>query len=331
MKKMRHSNHGLRIALLAGASVVALAAVAPSAGAADMNKTMPMKAPPAPAPKETWSWWIEGGAMNVAGDAFSIGPVISNIKPKWGWEGAAGFDWVPQGWGPWHLSGQFRYGTAQRTQAFHGSTTLIVPTGTTLIAIASNNEKIRDDHWLVDFAVGRDLGLGNGSNAQWKLGLRVADLRAKLTASGSVATTPGKTGVFSTVQKATFVGAGPRLGVDGSTPLGGGWSIDWLGGVAVLFGERQTTQTTFPTPVGAGVFLPITSASAISDTTAVFNVDGQAGLSYWFSPTFKITASYRVDAYFSALKTVKPGTANGSFNSLDQIYNGPMLRLTSSF
>jgi hypothetical protein len=216
-------------------------------------------------------------------------------------------------------------------QAFHGSTTLIVPTGTTLIAIASNNEKIRDDHWLVDFAVGRDLGLGNGSNAQWKLGLRVADLRAKLTASGSVATTPGKTGVFSTVQKATFVGAGPRLGVDGSTPLGGGWSIDWLGGVAVLFGERQTTQTTFPTPVGAGVFLPITSASAISDTTAVFNVDGQAGLSYWFSPTFKITASYRVDAYFSALKTVKPGTPNGSFNSLDQIYNGPMLRLTSSF
>jgi Legionella pneumophila major outer membrane protein precursor len=331
MKKMRHSNHGLRIALLAGASVVALAAVAPSAGAADMNKTMPMKAPPAPAPKETWSWWIEGGAMNVAGDAFSIGPVISNIKPKWGWEGAAGFDWVPQGWGPWHLSGQFRYGTAQRTQAFHGSTTLIVPTGTTLIAIASNNEKIRDDHWLVDFAVGRDLGLGNGSNAQWKLGLRVADLRAKLTASGSVATTPGGTGVFSTVQKATFVGAGPRLGVDGSTPLGGGWSIDWLGGVAVLFGERQTTQTTFPTPVGAGVFLPITSASAISDTTAVFNVDGQAGLSYWFSPSFKITASYRVDAYFSALKTVKPGTANGSFNSLDQIYNGPMLRLTSSF
>jgi len=52
----------------------------------------------------------------------------------------------------------------------------------------SNNEKIRDDHWLVDFAVGRDFGLGN-SNAQWKIGLRVADLRARLTASGTVATT----------------------------------------------------------------------------------------------------------------------------------------------
>ena len=327
---MRHS-HGLRIALLAGASVVALAAAAPSAGAADMNKPMPMKAPPAPVAKNTWTWWIEGGAFNTAGDAFSIGPVISNIKPKWGWEGAAGFDWLP-GWGPWHLIGQFRYGTAQRTQSFHGSTTLIVPTGTTLVAIASNNEKIRDDHWLVDFAVGRDLGLGNGSNAQWKLGLRVADLRAKLTANGSVSTTPiAAAGPFNTQQTATFVGAGPRLGVDGSTQLGGGWSLDWLGGVAVLFGERQTTQTTFPTPIGLGVFAPITSGQATSNTTAVFNVDGQAGLSYWFSPNMKITASYRVDAYFSALKTIKPGTANGSFTNVDQIYNGPMLRLTSSF
>ena len=60
-------------------------------------------------------------------------------------------------------------------------------------------------------------------------------------------------------------------------------------------------------------------------------MDGQAGLSYWFSPTFKITASYRVDAYFSALKTIKAGTANGSFTNVDQIYNGPMLRQTSSF
>jgi hypothetical protein len=237
---------------------------------------------------------------------------------------------VPQGWGPWHLSGQFRYGTAQKTKAFNGSTTLIVPAGTTLIATTSNNEKIRDDHWLVDFAVGRDFGLGNG-NAQWKLGLRVADLRAKLTASGSVSTTPIASGPFNTQQVATFVGVGPRLGVDGSTQLGGGWSLDWLGGVAVLFGERQTTQTSFPTPIGGGVFAPITSGQATSNTTAVFNVDGQAGLSYWFSPTFKITASYRVDAYFSALKTIKPGTANNTFTNVDQIYNGPMLRLTSSF
>jgi hypothetical protein len=69
---------------------------------------------------------------------------------------------------------------------------------------------------------------------------------------------------------------------------------------------------------------------ASSDTPAVFNVDGQAGLSYWFSPNLKITPSYRVDAHFSALKTIKPGTSTFSSN-VDQIYNGPMLRLTSTF
>jgi hypothetical protein len=59
---MQHSRHGLRIALHAGASVVALAVAAPSAGAADLNKPLPMKAPPAlPVAKDTWTWWIEGG------------------------------------------------------------------------------------------------------------------------------------------------------------------------------------------------------------------------------------------------------------------------------
>jgi len=146
--------------------------------------------------------------------------------------------------------------------------------------------------------------LGN-VNAQWKLGLRVTDLRAKLTASGTLQTTSAVVGVFSTQQNATFVGAGPRLGVEGSTPLGGGWSIDWLAGAAVLFGERHSSQLQF-----SSVPTPNTTGQIISDTPAVFNVDAQAGLSYWFSPNLKITASYRVDAYFNALKTIKTGTAN---------------------
>src|SRR5215471_14093944 len=234
MNKMHHSSHGLRIALLAGASVVALVAATPSAGAADLSKPTLTKAPPpAPAPRERWAWWIEGGAFNPSGDAFSLGARVSNIRPKWGWEAAAGFDWMP-GWGQWHLSGQFRYGSAQKTQAFKAgfgapSTTIITPAGgTTLVVAKSNNEKIRDDHWLVDFAVGRDFGLGN-SNAQWKIGLRVADLRARLTATGTVATTGATVGPFNTQQNAT----------------------------AVLVGERHTSQTTFPTPIGGGVFAPI--------------------------------------------------------------------------
>ena len=65
-----------------------------------------------------------------------------------------------------------RFSATQAFKAGFGapSTTIITPAGgTTLVVAKSNNEKIRDDHWLVDFAVGRDFGLGN-SNAQWKIG-----------------------------------------------------------------------------------------------------------------------------------------------------------------
>lgn len=65
-----------------------------------------------------------------------------------------------------------------------------------------------------------------------------------------------------------------------------------------------------------------------SDTAAVFNVDAQAGLSYWFSPSTKISASYRFDGYFHALRATGP---TSQVVNVDRFYNGPMLRLTSKF
>jgi hypothetical protein len=103
-----------------------------------------------------------------------------------------------------------------------------------------------------------------------------------------------------------------------------------LAGAAVLVGERHTSQTTLTGVAALGGAL-VLSGQATDQTTAVFNVDAQAGLSYWLSPNLKITASYRVDAYFNALKTIKPGFANNTFVDVDQIYNGPMLRLTAKY
>ena len=324
---MRHSNHGLRIALLAGVSAVAITAAAPSAGAADLNKPVPMKAPPAlPVAKDTWTWWIEGGAFNTSGGTVSFGP-IGGIKPGWGPEGAVGFDWQP--FAPMHVVGQFRYGSASKSGGafnFAGST----PSGGSSFNVAGS-QHIREDHWLIDFGIGRDFGLGN-SNAMWTLGIRVADLRAKLTASGNFTATtftpPSGGGAsvknvikgsFSTEQKTSFIGAGPRFGVQGDIPLGNQWSIDWLAGAAVLFGERSVTLSV-PAVTSFG--------ASVSDTAAVFNVDAQAGLSYWFTPATKITASYRFDGYFKALKTVD---SNVNPTNIDRFYSGPMLRLTTKF
>src|SRR5215472_13719474 len=132
MNKMQHNSHSLRIALLAGASVVALAVAAPSAGAADLNKAMPMKAPPAlPVAKDTWTWWIEGGAFNSSKD-FNLGAPGLGIKPNWGPEGAIGFDWQP--FAPMHVIGQFRYGSASKSQAF--ALSAASPTGGTTFKTA---------------------------------------------------------------------------------------------------------------------------------------------------------------------------------------------------
>jgi hypothetical protein len=344
MKKMRHSSHGLRIALLAGASVVALAAAAPSAGAADLSKPNLTKAPPpAPVAKDTWTWWIEGGAFNTAGGDANLGAPGLGLKPHWGPEGAIGFDWQP--FSPMHVVGQFRYGSATKNQNFNFAASS--PGGTSVKAAGSQN--LRDDHWLVDFGIGRDFGLGN-SHAMWTLGVRVADLRSKLNANASftattttpvppglITTTNVAKGTASSLQRSSFVGAGPRFGVQGDIPLGGQWSLDWLAGAAVLFGERSLQQNTtaLATVTSTTPGSPTTTTTAAialagnsADTRAVFNLDAQAGLSYWITPATKITASYRFDGYFKALKTLNTA---GNVTNIDRFYNGPMVRLTTKF
>jgi opacity protein-like surface antigen len=319
MNKMQHSSHGLRIALLAGVSVVALAAAAPSAGAADLNKPTLTKAPPlGPAPKDTWTWWIEGGAFNTGGGNFGQFP---SIKPNWGGEGAVGFDWQP--FAPMHVVGQFRYGQASKS----GPTSSTFISGPTTI-FNTGTQNLKEDHWLIDFGIGRDFGLGN-THAMWTLGVRVVDLRAKLNSNGTFLATssgsPVSAGAFSTQEKSTFVGAGPRFGVQGDIPLGNQWSIDWAAGAAVLFGERTVTVTG-------------TTFVNASDSPAIFNVDAQAGLSYWFTPNVKVTASYRFDEYFRALKNITVASTTLGVNgpqfvssNLDRSFSGPMVRLTTKF
>jgi len=259
--------HNPRSRRLGGTALCgALAVAAPSASAADMNKPMPMKAPPAlPVAKDTWTWWIEGGAFNTGGGSLGQFP---SIKPNWGGEGAIGFDWQP--FAPMHVVGQFRYGAATKSSptssTFISGPTTITNTGT---------QSLREDHWLIDFGIGRDFGLGD-THAIWTLGIRVADLRAKLNSNGTFSATsscsPVSHGAFSTQEKSTFVGAGPPFGVQGDIPLGNQWSIDWAAGAAVLFGERTVTLT------GSTV-------GNVSDTPAIFNVDAQAACPIGLLPT----------------------------------------------
>ena len=319
-----------RRVLLASVSVVALITVYSEVHAADITPRMATKAPPAVI-RDEWIWWVEGGAFYSAGDFDPLVP-----RPGWGGEGAIGFDYKAAAFSPYHISGQFRYGQAKRSALFSQSQTF-VNTATSRPAIGVTNGTVdnKEHHWLVDFAVGRDFALGSG-NVQAKLGVRVADLHSKASSNGFFngalsGTATLVSGPVAFEQRSKFLGVGPRLGIDGTAPLGGAWTFDYLAGVAVLFGRRSldiTSTTNLLTSGGPGVFLAGTRASSSSSTGAVFNLDAQAGLSYWFNQNFKLTASYRFDGYWNALRTID---INGNISNKDRFFHGPMLRATLKY
>ncbi len=135
-------------------------------------------------------------------------------------------------------------------------------------------------------------------------------------------------GAFSFQSRSRFLGVGPRLGIDGSNPLGGSWAFEYIGGVAVLFGQRKITASqalsatdSFGTDFVAGQPTAIDK----SEFAAVFNLDAEPGISYSFTPAFKVTASFRFDGYWSALKVIE---ADGTIGNQNRFFYGPMLRAT---
>lgn len=334
--------------LLAGASIIAMAVACSDVSAADLP-AFPTKAPAAIV-KDEWSWWLEGGFTGPPAGDPSIGflvPAIATFNPGPGWEAAIGFDYKRGEWSPYHVVMQFRYGENDRgSRNFSGGPfpiTLVTPfrfSPTPANVIANGSDSSREDHWLVDFAVGRDFALGSGI-AQGTLGIRVAEITSNSVGNGNLlgclATTPitaypfctKVSGNFAFQSRSRFLGVGPRLGVQGSQPLAGSWVFEYLGGVAVLFGDRTFSATQMLNAIstgGAFTAIPTTSLTQ-SGAAAVFNLDAQVGISYWLTPTFKLTASYRFDGYWGALKVLEAA----DIRNQDRFYYGPMLRATMTF
>jgi hypothetical protein len=325
--------------------------------------------PPPPAvgsPQGQWSTWSEAGltghpATDPAIGLPPLGP-FADMTPGAGWEGAIGFDhrlcgtasapllvksgpvacWLT----PYHIVGQFRYGqNSGGSDPFSLTNSSLTLTNsvsglphTALVSATGSGTLNNESHWLVDLAVGRDFGLGSG-NIQAQLGVRVAEIASTASGAGALqgclfpalpCATP-VTGNVSFQSRSQFLGVGPRLGVDGSQPLGGSWAFEYLGGVAVLFGNRSLTasQTAFAT-TASPPFPAQTSVTALSSSSlaGILNLDAQAGISYWLTHNFKLTASYRFDGYFNALTIIEP---NGSVGQQDRFYFGPMLRGTIQF
>lgn len=349
--KRRFARKGV---LLASASILAVMLATGEAGASDLPTTKGPAIFKEPPPADQWTVSIMGGYSLAPGSDPAIGPIpFGGLAPGPGWITGALIDYAPASLTPYHFSADFRYGQNSRggTAFSRGpfGINLVQPTPTAFtgpaVVNATGASSLLEDHWLADFAVGRDFALGSG-HVQAKVGVRVAEITSTLTGNGSLAgcfatavITPAcatpVTGKLAFQSRSRFLGVGPRVGVDGSQPIAGQWTFDYMGGAAVLFGRRSLSASELLSGINATTFFGtkhpeknISASLYAADNAAVFNLDAQAGISYWINPNFKITGAYLFDGYFNALKVLD---ANGNIVNQNRFYNGPILSATMHF
>jgi hypothetical protein len=130
----------------------------------------------------------------------------------------------------------------------------------------------------------------------------------------------------------SFLGAGPRIGIEGEVPLFYGWTLDYKGDAAILFGNTKIDSdavSSFNLAVPPAFFLGISgigSSSYWSKSIYVWNFDVQAGIGYWITPNWKVAVSYRVDAFFDALRQTPDDALPAQ--SVDRYFHGPRVALT---
>ncbi|WP_244422246.1 hypothetical protein [Bradyrhizobium sp. ORS 285] len=295
--------------------------------------------------------WGEGGAIWSGGDrffqdastplaGFSNTPVSSplDLTPKVGWEAATGFDYLIAG-SPWHVSGQLRYGqSGQASAQILSSGRLDLGQGRVITASDTFGATYQESRWLADVAIGRDV-FGSGPAAlQVKGGLRLLDFETRATNSDLLRQNASivnlGNAVFTNVDavqlndgetRNSFLGAGPRVGVEGSIPFAGRWSLDYLSDIAVLFGvQRNTVNSRSQASASVPGLAPPGSSNTFSTerNTALFNADLQFGLSYWITENVKLGGSYRVDALIN--------TQDTAFTP-NRYTHGPRLTVTGQF
>jgi hypothetical protein len=80
-----------------------------------------------------------------------------------------------------------------------------------------------------------------------------------------------------------------------------------------------------------GISDPTSTFDSTQRFTTVFNPDIQLGLSYWVTDAMKVSASYRLDAYFNVLNTLDAKNDPGKLRTMDRYTHGPRLAVSTRF
>lgn len=301
--------------LLTTASAVVLAAtLACSAAKADSGGN----------PNDRWTFELGGGPQFYSGgdvtwfESSNVPP--QGIRPKTGWDvtGKATFEPADSPW-IFSLAAQYGRSASKHKGGFHATT--VEYSGTNFLTGKASH---REDHVVVDFEVGQDIGLGMfGTTGSSVIsgGLRYAHFEANT----SVNLTAFYTGTYGSSthftqlkEKRTFSGVGPIISWDASTPFlssDGPLSLDWGADFAVLFGKHSAKVELFYT--GA----PFSTATRHKGV-AVPSFDAYAALSYHFCDCgASASVGYKIDSFFDVLDG---GGLEGD-TKIDRTFQGPFL------
>jgi hypothetical protein len=217
----------------------------------------------------------------------------------------------------------------------------------------------KESHLLVDFAVGKDVGVGVLGTAQSSLsaGLRYADFKSSV--SGEMRGIPDMTlpedgwGKYNTTfhqyaakfaAEREFRGAGPTLSWEASRPIWGNdesgrLDVDWALTGGALFGKQRTTATGTAgstyfndrytrdfvvNQLQAPTQTPIDIAPRNKSATVPV-LDLSLGLSFETSGV-KLSTGYRWERYFNVLDA-----GFQEHKSYDRTLDGPYVRLSLGF
>jgi hypothetical protein len=302
-------------------------------------------------------------ALNTAGS-------LGDSDLDWGDGREAKVTWRPDS-GPWQVSAGVRFGKQNGSGrrhaefetdpacayggAYYYKCPIFMYTQTNSSDLASVRH---EEHQIIEFTVGRDLGLGGLSRSSVAAGLRYAQFTSAATANAQSIYWDFQHGWYIPYTSSyvrsrgdlkadrEFEGTGPVLSWEASKSLlgsqdAGHVDIDWSIGGGVLFGKQTTSITGLETAalyertgyeISRNYWLPRTGdldetpvAIGRSRSVTVPMVDLSLGISYAIDG-FRIGAGYRWERYFDALDG-----GQSEARDVDRTIDGPYFKIAVGF
>jgi hypothetical protein len=235
------------------------------------------------------------------------------------WDKGAAISFQPEGSG-WIFSASIRYGKAGQSEGLnHLTSHASIPFGW-YNAFQNFRAQSDEGHTIVDFQVGKDVGLGKfggGGSSVLSAGIRIAQFNSR--SHTDIKSQPTNCNAYcgydrfyeSFAAKRGFKGIGPSISWNASANIAGNStdgaiSIDWGVNGAVLFGRQkmsehhQTKMNSWYYSFIVGSYHHTPAPVSRSKKVTVPNLGGFAGVSWRYADA-KITMGYRADMFFGAI------------------------------